>query len=149
MKIQAKWLALALLGGLVLSNGMALAADIAASPPAGHSGTAVPAAPSIPVPSIKADELKQAMKSASPPVVIDVREPDERVNGVIAGDKNIPLGELDKHYSELPKDKPIVFYCRSGRRSANAVTMLREAGFTNVKTLLEGINGWGGSSAAK
>lgn len=94
------------------------------------------------VPSIDAQDLEKEMKSASPPVVIDVRQPEERKNGVIVGDKNIPLGELDKRYSELPKDKPVVIYCRSGRRSANAVAKLMEKGYRNVKSLVGGINGW-------
>ncbi len=106
------------------------------APVASHSSVPVS------VPSIDALELEKEMKSASPPVVIDVRQPEERENGVIAGDKNIPLGELDKHYSELPKDKPIVFYCRSGRRSANAVELLKQKGYRNVKSLIGGINAW-------
>jgi rhodanese-related sulfurtransferase len=94
------------------------------------------------VPIIKPEELRDELASAQPPVLLDVREPAEREVAKIGHDANIPLGELSQRYVELPKDKPIVVYCRSGRRSARAVELLQEKGFTKVKNLDGGINAW-------
>jgi sulfur-carrier protein adenylyltransferase/sulfurtransferase len=74
--------------------------------------------------------------------VLDVREPVEREIAVLPDTTAIPLGELSQRLGELPKDKDIVVYCRSGGRSAQAVRILREAGFSRARNLLGGLNGW-------
>lgn len=93
-------------------------------------------------PLIGAETLRVELKSKTPPLLIDVREPSEHVGGAIEGDKNVPLGELPQRYGELPKDKPIVIYCRSGGRSMRAVSFLQEQGFKNVRSLSGGYEGW-------
>lgn len=68
--------------------------------------------------------------------LVDVRTPAEFAEGHIAGAVNIPVQELDRRLAELePKDKPIVVYCHSGRRSANAARTLERAGFSSVHDL--------------
>jgi adenylyltransferase/sulfurtransferase len=77
--------------------------------------------------------------------VLDVREPREFEINRIPGATLIPLGELSKRLDELPAgaDAPdIVVQCKSGVRSAKAVNMLREKGFTRVKNLRGGILEW-------
>jgi phage shock protein E len=64
--------------------------------------------------------------------IIDVRSPEEYRHGAYPGAVNIPLPELPKRIAEIPRDKPVVFYCRSGSRSAMATRTLRQAGYTNV-----------------
>jgi len=94
-------------------------------------------------PLLEPEALRDRLKLPVPPLLIDVREPSERVSGVIDGDINIPLGLIEARAAELPKDRPIVVYCRSGRRSAQAVTMLQALGFQDVKSLTGGFQAWG------
>ncbi len=61
--------------------------------------------------------------------LIDVREPDEYDAGRIAGARHIPLAQLPAEVADLSRDRPIVFYCRSGSRSAMATEAFRDAGF--------------------
>lgn len=66
-------------------------------------------------------------------LLLDVRTPSEFASGHLANAVNIPVQELDKRIGEAgPKDRPIVVYCRSGRRSAMAKSMLQKAGYAKV-----------------
>ena len=82
-----------------------------------------------PLPSLDALELSEKLKNAKRPLVIDVRQPEEYSAGHIAGSKLIPLGELGKRVSELPKDKEIICVCASGSRSRSATKLLVNAGY--------------------
>jgi rhodanese-related sulfurtransferase len=68
-------------------------------------------------------------------VLVDVRTPEEFAAGHIAGALNIPVQELDARKGELPKDKDLVLYCRSGARSARGREMLLAAGYQKVHNL--------------
>lgn len=73
-------------------------------------------------------------------VFVDVREPDEFAGGHVNGAINIPPAELMTGAHKLDstaKDESIIVYCRTGSRSAVAIHMLKELGFTNLKN---GIN---------
>ena len=62
---------------------------------------------------------------------LDVREPDEiRKLGSVPGYVNIPLGELEKRISEVPKDKVIVTMCNRAVRAGKAADLLTKAGYT-------------------
>lgn len=61
--------------------------------------------------------------------LIDVRAQHEHEAGRIAGDRLIELGELAVRAQELDRTRPVIFYCRSGARSALATRAFREAGF--------------------
>jgi rhodanese-related sulfurtransferase len=61
--------------------------------------------------------------------LIDVRELDEHEAGRIEGDRHIPLGELTGLAGSLDSQRAIVFYCRSGSRSAMATQAFRLAGY--------------------
>jgi glyoxylase-like metal-dependent hydrolase (beta-lactamase superfamily II)/rhodanese-related sulfurtransferase len=76
--------------------------------------------------------------------IVDVREPDEYAGdlGHIAGARLVPLGRLAERAAELDKEAPTVTVCRSGGRSAQAVTLLRKAGFTKAANLAGGMLGW-------
>lgn len=63
---------------------------------------------------------------------LDVRNPQELTEGYVAGALTIPLPELPQRLSELPRDKKLMVYCRSGRRSENASNMLAANGFSHV-----------------
>ncbi len=61
--------------------------------------------------------------------LIDVRTPEEYEAGRIAQGRLIELADLAAHADELDRDRPVVFYCRSGSRSAMATTAFAQAGF--------------------
>ncbi len=77
-------------------------------------------------------------------VIIDVRTPGEYREGHIPGVANIPLDELEKRMSEVPKDKKVVLICRTGNRSAQGTKLLRSKGFDNVFNSTGGMSTWKG-----
>ena len=83
-------------------------------------------------------------KVTSQVCLIDVREPDEFTGelGHIPGAKLIPLGVLDAHLNEIPKDKTVVFVCRSGGRSARAAAHALENGYKSIYNLKGGMLLW-------
>ena len=76
-------------------------------------------------------------------VAVDVREPDEYAVGHIPGAKLLPLGEVLNRAAEVLPDKhaPWLVYCRTGRRSADAVQKLASLGYENLYDL-GGILSW-------
>lgn len=74
--------------------------------------------------------------------VLDVRLPAEIKDCPVHArlvDVHIPLNELHDRIDEIPKDKPVVALCRSGRRSSLAVTILKQNGFEKVASLSHGL----------
>jgi hydroxyacylglutathione hydrolase/adenylyltransferase/sulfurtransferase len=69
------------------------------------------------------------LEDADAPELIDVREPYEREAGHLAGSRHVELVELSSRAGELPRERPIVFYCRVGNRSLMAAQALRAAGY--------------------
>jgi hydroxyacylglutathione hydrolase len=67
--------------------------------------------------------------------IVDVREPEEWADGVIAGAKLIPQAELWARHAELPCDGQIVTICGGGVRSARASSLLEHLGFTRAATV--------------
>ena len=87
--------------------------------------------------------LEEASAQA-PLQILDVREPDEFSGplGHIQGAVLIPLGQLAERAGELGHDRPIVAVCRAGSRSAQAVTILQQAGFKDIANLTGGMLRW-------
>ncbi|TFU15477.1 rhodanese-like domain-containing protein [Thermus tengchongensis] len=77
--------------------------------------------------------------------VLDVREPSEYKDGRIPGAVNIPIRDLPKRLSEIPKGKPIIVYCGIGHRGAMALVFLKGQGY-NVKSILGGYKAWTGAN---
>lgn len=87
-------------------------------------------------------ELKAKLDTKEDFTLIDVREPFERAIATIGG-VSIPLAEVANRAGEIPKDKPVVIYCRSGGRSGNAIRELEERfQFKNLINLAGGILRW-------
>ena len=76
-------------------------------------------------------------------VAVDVREPDEYAVGHIPGAKLLPLGEVNSRAAEVLPEKEATWlvYCRTGRRSAEAVQKLDALGYSNLYDL-GGILSW-------
>lgn len=90
-------------------------------------------------------DVKQAQSmNQQGALLLDVREPAEYAAIHAPNAKLIPLGEVGLRLKEIEayKDKPIAVICRSGRRSAKAVALLQEAGFTQVSNVQGGIQAW-------
>lgn len=73
--------------------------------------------------------------------LIDVRTPAEFAGGHIAGAINIAVDDLAARLDSVPRDRPVVVYCRSGNRSATAARVLANAGFDPIYDL-GGIIAW-------
>jgi rhodanese-related sulfurtransferase len=73
--------------------------------------------------------------------LIDVRQPHEHEAGRIAGDRLIELGDLAARAETIDRDRPVVFYCRSGSRSGMAAQAFRQAGF-DAHNMLGGLLDW-------
>lgn len=93
---------------------------------------------------VGAGELHERLASEEPPFLLDVRQPHEWdiVNLEPEGAVMIPLAELPDRLDEIPADREIVVYCRTGARSATAAQMLVEEGFSNVFNFVGGIHAW-------
>lgn len=87
-------------------------------------------------------ELKQMMDDHIDFQLIDVRESHEFDTCNISGEL-IPLGTIIEQIEKISKDKPVVIHCRSGSRSAAAISELEKRfGYTNLYNLKGGILGW-------
>ncbi|APE06834.1 sulfurtransferase [Alteromonas sp. RW2A1] len=77
-------------------------------------------------------------------LLIDVRSPEEYADGHIPGAINMPHENINGYLSKLEqhKNKPIIIYCRSGRRAKLAMKVLQEHDFTDVMHLEGDILGW-------
>jgi rhodanese-related sulfurtransferase len=80
--------------------------------------------------------------AASGAHLIDVRTADEVAHGVIDGAIHIPLHLLPLRAADIPQDKPVVMYCRSGARSAQACSFMASKGYDNMHNLSGGIMAW-------
>ncbi len=76
--------------------------------------------------------------------ILDVREHDEFSGplGHIPGAILIPLGDLAGRAGELRRDRPLVAVCRAGSRSAQAISILKQNGFTDLANLAGGMLRW-------
>ena len=91
--------------------------------------------------NVSADEL-YAQLGKPDVVIVDVRTPQEYREGHIAGAVNYPLQDIDHWSKDLPKDKPVYLYCRSGNRSQQAAEYLKKKGFRNIFNETGGIIAW-------
>jgi rhodanese-related sulfurtransferase len=95
---------------------------------------------------VSPEELAKKLRSAQPPLIIDVREPEELDSelGRLPGAVNIPLGQLQPRLGELSTQtaKDIVLACRSGRRSEAAAQIIQESGLKRIFVLRGGMIGW-------
>jgi rhodanese-related sulfurtransferase len=87
-------------------------------------------------------EVQQRLARGDRLYLLDVREREEYVEAHIPDSVLIPLGQLSRKLSSIPKDATIIAICRSGNRSGVAADMLRRAGYSDVLNLNGGIIAW-------
>jgi molybdopterin/thiamine biosynthesis adenylyltransferase/rhodanese-related sulfurtransferase len=92
--------------------------------------------------TITAAELKEMFDRGEDFLLVDVREPAEYEIVRIPGSVLIPKGDLPSKLAELPQNKPIVLHCKTGVRSAEALAMLKGAGFVTAKHVQGGVTAW-------
>jgi rhodanese-related sulfurtransferase len=78
------------------------------------------------------DTASPADTVAVKPFLVDVRTPEEFAAGSVKGAVNIPLDEVESRITEFQGKEEIVVFCRSGNRSAQAISILAANGITNV-----------------
>lgn len=104
--------------------------------------------PDGPPPEVSARRLGELLEARSRGetdfVLVDVREPEERAVVRIPGSVSVPLAEFRSGtaVAGLPRDRPVILYCRSGVRSAEALGVLRRAGFARAEHLAGGVLAW-------
>ena len=74
--------------------------------------------------------------------VLDVRTPQEYAEGHVPGAVNVPYDQLASRLAEVPKDKDVVLYCKSGRRAGIAADVLAANGYTRLSHLEGDMPAW-------
>ena len=96
------------------------------------------------VPEVSVEQVHGRLAADDPPVLIDVRDPDEYREGFIEGAVGISRGFLEFKVQDAFPDSetPIVLYCLSGLRSLLAARALQALGYRNVASMAGGIRRW-------
>ncbi|MCM1982228.1 rhodanese-like domain-containing protein [Lyngbya confervoides] len=97
--------------------------------------------PSAAAMAMNAQTLKQHLNHPHT-LLIDVREAVEFSGEHIPGAVSMPLSSFTPQALPLPGDRQIVFYCRTGNRSAQALTQCHQAGYSQFKHLHGGLEAW-------
>lgn len=92
---------------------------------------------------LSAFEARRGLRG-QPTIFLDVREADERVDGMLPDSVNLPRGLIEQRIGALVPDRrsAIVVYSEDGRRSALAALRLQELGYESVWNLTGGIRSW-------
>ncbi len=109
----------------------------------GEQSRLVPPAP-LQINELTSDELKARIDNGADIVLVDIRQAWEYASGYIPSATHIFIQEIPQCLDELPKDKDIIFQCRSGNTSVQAASFLIENGWNanKVFSLKGGIIGW-------
>lgn len=94
--------------------------------------------------TITVEEVKEKLQNNEEICLLDVRQPEERDEFHIGG-RHLPLSKIMNFETDTIedwKDKEVVLYCRSGKRSMQAGVFLEQQGFAHVKNLSGGIVDW-------
>ncbi|AGA91359.1 Rhodanese-related sulfurtransferase [Thioflavicoccus mobilis 8321] len=87
-------------------------------------------------------DLHQQLQAGANIPLIDIRTPAETAQGIIPRARALPMHLIPLRLQELPRDREIVLYCRSGARSYHACSYLVQQGFDKVLNLRGGIADW-------
>ena len=86
------------------------------------------------IPSVYAGDIQDRMRRGY--ALLDVRRTDEWDAGHLEGAINVYVGELTERLAEVPKDRPVITFCGSGRRAIIAASILKQNGFEQVENCL-------------
>ena len=94
--------------------------------------------------TITAPELRDWLAAGKPIHLVDVREPAEFDIVRIPGATLVPKGEIisGTALADLPQDRQVVLYCKSGIRSAEALAAVKAAGFRDAVHVQGGVTAW-------
>jgi rhodanese-related sulfurtransferase len=144
-QLQAKRaLAALLVGGAmwVAFTAFAVAGEPAATPAQAASSPAAADATFVATPISQEALLEHQSKHPAHLFVLDVRTPQEYADGHVPGAVNVPHDQLASRLAEVPKDKDVVLYCKSGRRAGMAADVLAANGYTRLSHLEGDMNAW-------
>ena len=91
---------------------------------------------------IDSADLQKRMAAGDDIVLLDIRTEAEVAQGILPGAEHLPMHLIPLRINDLPRDKEVVFYCRSGARSYHACAYLMQQGVQNVLNLRGGIIDW-------
>ena len=91
---------------------------------------------------ISTEEVNEIIEKGKDYIILDVRTQEEYDSGHLKDAMLIPVDDLEERINEVPVGKPIIVYCRSGRRSAIAADILLNNGFSPVYDMQGGIEKW-------
>ena len=86
--------------------------------------------------------LHEKISAGDDILLVDIRTPAEVAQAAIPGAVHLPMHLLPLRKNELPNDKEVILYCRSGARSYHACAYLAQQGLDNVINLRGGIIAW-------
>jgi hydroxyacylglutathione hydrolase len=95
-----------------------------------------------PTERISAPMVAEELASPDPPLLLDIRNPRERVTKHIDGSVNVPLNHLQERIAEIPRDRRIAVHCAGGYRSSIAASILHQYGITNLIEMAGGLAAW-------
>lgn len=94
------------------------------------------------VPAVDVLTAAERLAGDEPPLLVDVREPDEFHVVRVGGSVLLPLSTFMQQYQQLPGDRPLLILCRSGNRSSAATAHLLANGWRDVNNVAGGIIDW-------
>ena len=92
--------------------------------------------------NISASDMQRLIKQTPDIYLLDVRTLGEYTQKRIKGAHLIPIDQVQRRISEIPKNKTIIVYCETGMRSAQVGRYLDSLGYQDVSNLSQGIMGW-------
>lgn len=95
--------------------------------------------------TITPEEVKHKIEQQEDVYIVDVREHEEIAQGIIPGAKHIPMGEIPDRIHEIPKEREVIFVCRSGVRSEKVCEYLVHHGYDLVINMKGGMLEYTGS----
>jgi rhodanese-related sulfurtransferase len=91
---------------------------------------------------IDSESLHERIATGDDVLLVDIRTPAEIAQGAIPDAMQLPMHLIPIRINELPKDRDLVLYCRSGARSYQACAYMMQQGYDRVLNLRGGIIAW-------
>ncbi|MGH7509160.1 MAG: MBL fold metallo-hydrolase [Gemmatimonadales bacterium] len=99
------------------------------------------------IPTLEIEAVAARLRSGES-LALDVRSEGEWKSGHLPGSLNLPVACLDQRRGEIPRDRPLIVHCQTGRRAAIAASLLRAHGFTDLSLFSGGFAEWSAAGLA-